>query len=556
MDRRLLCMLLSCVALACNARTASDGGSEASSETGETGDDDEHSIELARVEHRNLDILFVIDDSASMGEAQARLVESLRWVLEPMGDEAKRGWNFKVAFTTTDNGNPRCAANTTTPTHGEFVLSSCSTRLGEFVLDGNDVSARACTDHCTLHGAAQLEILPTTTALDPVAKPRRWLERIEGVANFDAVTSLGDAFACAAPQGIAGCEFESPLESMYQALLGSSTPGHPNFGFLRESAILMIVFVTDEVDCSHQTDEIFSADGNKTFWSDPDAAAPTSAVCWNAGVACSGDPSHYDSCDPAEKDILGNLANADAEAALYPLSRYLELVQQIENAQQALIPEREVIVTLISGVAADGTAHYGVSDDPLLQAEYGIGWGCTGPNPNDPERPLVALPPVRLREFTDAFSTGNMFSLCEADYGPALESLFESTLLPDPPSCFPRCVADTDSTAELVQPECEVIQEVPGEPDLIVSECARAPDGSYLVESYDYVMPSPDADACFALLSDANQVTPSSADDMSPECTDASLNLEFKLARRPTGWVRSGTIVTATCTTAPESECI
>jgi hypothetical protein len=548
-------MLLSCVALACNARTASEGDAEHGSETGETGDEHEYSVELSHVEHRNVDILFVIDDSSSMGEPQARLVESLHGLLEPMGGDAKAGWNFRVAFTTTDNGNPRCAASTTTPTHGELVLSSCSTRLGEFVLAGEDVRARACTDRCTLHGAQQLDILPTTTEVDPVPKPHGWLERIEGVANFDAGMSLGDAFDCAAPQGITGCEFESPLESMYQALLGSSTPGHPNFGFLRESAILMIVFVTDEVDCSHQTDEIFSADGNKTFWSDPDAAAPPSAVCWNAGVTCIGDPSVYDSCDPVDKDILGNLADTDAEAALYPLSRYIELVQQIEDAQQALIPEREVIVGLINGVALDGTAHYGVSEDPLLQAEYGIRWGCTGPNPSDPERPLAALPPVRLRDFTNAFSTGNMFSLCAADYAPVLEVLFESTLPQDPPSCFPRCVADTDAMAELVQPACEVMQKVPGEPDLAVPECARAPDGSYLIDANDYVMPSLDADVCFALLSDANQTTPSSADDMSPECPDANLNLEFKLARRPTNWLRTGTIVHATCTTVSESEC-
>jgi hypothetical protein len=555
MGRGMLCVWLSCVALACNGRTASDGGGDQG--TGDTGDDDEHSVVLSHVEHRNVDILFVVDDSATMGEAQARLVASIRELLGPGDADAKNGLNLRVAITTTDNGNPRCAASTTTPTHGDFVLSPCTTRLDDFVLAADDASARACTDHCTL-GAEQLEILPTTTALDPIAKPRRWLERIEGVANFNDAVSLGDMFACFAPQGITGCEFESPLESMHQALLGSSTPGDPNFGFLRESAILMIVLVTDEVDCSYQTDEIFSSDGNKAFWSDPDAAAPTSAVCWNAGVTCSGDPSQYDACDPANKDIEGNPAQTDAEAALHPLSRYIDFVQQIEDAQQALIPEREVIVGLVSGVDQSSNAFYAASEDSLLQAEYGIGWGCTGPNPNDPDRPITALPPVRLRDFTNAFSTGNMFSLCDADYSPVLAVLAQTSGPQVQPSCFSECVADTDPTTAIVEPECEVIQQVPGEPDVVVPDCARAPDGSYLVDpdTQDYVMPSPDTDACFAQLVDADQLTPDVNDDMSVECADQDFKLEFKLARRPSGWIRSGTTVTATCTVAPDSECL
>ena len=43
-------------------------------------------------------------------------------------------------------------------------------------------------------------------------------------------------------------------------------------------------FVTDEVDCSFDWDyeDIFLEAGGKVFWSDPNAAFPTSAVCWTA----------------------------------------------------------------------------------------------------------------------------------------------------------------------------------------------------------------------------------------------------------------------------------
>ena len=49
-----------------------------------------------------------------------------------------------------------------------------------------------------------------------------WLERIDGLTN---VPELAEAIACAAPQGIAGCGHEQPLEAMRKALLRSKLAG-------------------------------------------------------------------------------------------------------------------------------------------------------------------------------------------------------------------------------------------------------------------------------------------------------------------------------------------
>jgi hypothetical protein len=48
-------------------------------------------------------------------------------------------------------------------------------------------------------------------------------------------------------------------------------------------------------------------------------------------------------------------------------------------------------------------------------------------------------------------------------------------------------------------------------------------------------------------LVDDTMSTPSTNDDMSPECTDANFNLEFDIARRPGHPAPGGTRVTATC---------
>src|SRR5690606_29867594 len=309
--------------------------------------------------NKDVDILFVIDNSGSMGEEQAIFaanVGSFINVLEQQGVEA----NYRIGITTTDNGNTWCPQGMTTPEAGKLVLSSCKTRLGDFLFGDNvDVQDLACNDICNLE-AADLEILPTTTDVDPNPKPRPWLENIEGKKNIPEGTNTAEAFKCFGPQGVNGCGFESQLESMYLALVRTQTANEDSYGFIRPNAILAIVFLTDEVDCSYNKDwsTIFEATGNKVFWSDPTLSYPTSAVCWNAGVECYGDPSSYETCDPVDKDVNGFVTNDPAAAVLHPMSRYFNLLQGFEDDKQSLNADQEIIVALIGGVNSTGEPYY------------------------------------------------------------------------------------------------------------------------------------------------------------------------------------------------------
>lgn len=52
------------------------------------------------------------------------------------------------------------------------------------------------------------------------------------------------------------------------------------YGFLRSTAMLAVIIVTDETDCSAAEDSIFLTEaqgGGTVFWSDPAAVQPTSA---------------------------------------------------------------------------------------------------------------------------------------------------------------------------------------------------------------------------------------------------------------------------------------
>jgi hypothetical protein len=556
----LTCVCIAALASAC-ARTldcTSPGaqcGAEGTGGTDESGTDDGGPIGDPVEAIRDVDILFVIDNSGSMGEEQAILAANIGSFINIL-EEDDVDANYRIGITTTDMGNPWCEPGDTTPELGKLVMSSCKSRLGDFVFnDSVDVQDLACNDICTLD-ESELEILPTTTDVDPEAKPRPWLERIGGQKNIPSTTNSASAFACFGPQGINGCGFESTLEAMYYAVLRAGSPTEEHYGFIRDNAILAVIFLTDEVDCSHNPDwaQIFDADGNKEFWSDPSAATPTSALCWNAGVVCSGDPSNYDSCDATNKGVDGEIGVDDDQAVLYPVSRYISRLEEVEQAKQELNPDQEVIVALIAGVDDSGQPFFADSDDPEFQNSFGIGPGCEVANPLDPNAPIQAIPPARLREVTEAFTPGNMFSICASDYTPALEQVADRIRTQIQPACFSYCAADSNPATELVDAAC-TLNEVPGGP---VPECTRDENG-YVVDpvTNDYMLPSEDANVCYALLTDKSSLTADPLDDMSPECSEANFNLEFVIERRPGFPAVGGVTLSADCEIAasPEDTC-
>jgi hypothetical protein len=520
----------------------------------ELDDDDGQDNQLQISEQKDVDILFVIDNSGSMGEEQANLAANFAAfieVLEAPDVEA----NYRIGVTTTDRGNPWCQG--TTPEGGQLVMSPCTTRLADFVFEGADetldAQAIACTDICTLDAEA-LVVQPSVTELDPNPSPRPWLERLEGHSNLPDGTTPPDAFACFGPQGIDGCGFEAPLESMLLALSRSNTVDEPSYGFLRDAAILAVVFVTDEVDCSYDKawEVIFEPD-NTTFWTDPAASYPSSGLCWNAGVECSGDPSGYDGCKPVNKGADGQLGVADDAAVLYPVVRYVERLAAIEADKQLLAPDNEVIVALIGGVQPDGSIVY-AEQDSAFGHEFGIGPGCTGPLGE------AAVPPVRIRALVDEFTPGNLHSICAPDYTGALAAIADAIRSEIKPACYGKCVADTEPDSPLVQPSCTLERWLPGASESeLVPECLRDDAGAYVRDpsSGRHVMPSDDASVCFGLRVDADMASDDPLDDISDYCRELGLNLEFELAYRAGEVAPSGQTLRATCelSSTPALDC-
>lgn len=356
----------------------------------ETETDTDGDTGTGEVSEREVDLIFVVDNSGSMGPAQANLAVASSQLIREL-DAADPPVDYRIAVTTTDNGNPWCGQ--TSPEAGGLRATSCRGRSHEFVFAGAqtvDAFDQACAGVCDLE----------TLGFDGL-----WLDVQRSTGTSNVTGSVADNLSCMLPQGIDGCGFEAPLESMWKAVSRTETQGQPGYGFHRPGALLAVVIVTDEADCSYndEYESIFLPDGDRAFWSDPSAASPTSAVCWNAGVACTGTGPY--ACQVQDYGSDGAPQSDPDQAVLRPIDRYTDQ-----------LVERGAYLFAIDGVNADGSVTYAPGDAQFM-ADFGIGPGCQS-------TVARAVPPVRIRETVARVSGGgNERSICDVDYAPAMVAL-------------------------------------------------------------------------------------------------------------------------------------
>lgn len=354
----------------------------------------------------SVSILVVVDNSGSMADKQQALTEALQGLPASLDE---RGIDWRLAVTTTDSGNPQCSSIGSE--YGNFVATSCRSRLNDFVIDGDQEldATDTCLATCPASwDAPQME--PSAVEGEPWMRARPWIERIDGRSNVPGSLSAADAIGCIVPQGIDGCGFEQPLESAHRAMERTLSTDDNEYGFVPRGALLVVLLATDEVDCSYNEAQgsAFESLGERTFWNDTERAS--SAICWNAGVACDGPDCWATDLDEGGTEVSAE--RAAGWATLHPVSRYVDQLRRFGDAQ----------VMLIGGVQADGQVTYGRSGSRDFLREYGVGPGCDGSAGS-------AVPPVRIRELVDATAASGeraLFSICEDDQRPAIDALVES----------------------------------------------------------------------------------------------------------------------------------
>jgi hypothetical protein len=244
--------------------------------------------------------------------------------------------------------------------------------------------------------------------------------------------------------GTGGCGFEQPLEAMRRAFANPA-----NYGFLRKDAVLALVFVTDEDDCSSFDAAMFDPAQSGL---DSPLGPLASFRCFEFGVQCNPD-------DPrALGEKLDCVPRQDSPYMPHP-EGYAELLKSFTPAP------RQIVVAGIVGLDPGGPDEplVVVEEDRVIGTVFDLEPACvlTDSSGSGGERVITeAAPAVRLRAFLDEFPDRNaLTSICAEDAGNALE---------DVGSLLARAVAQRwclDAEVDLVpsvpgvQDSCQVIEQ-------------------------------------------------------------------------------------------------
>ncbi len=400
--------------------------------------------------NRNLDILWVIDNSGSMEAEQASLVANFPSFINVL--ESIQGGlpDLHMGIATTDIGA------------GGFA---CSGEGDAGILWVEDGTSSSCNGVSVNAGANYLsDILDPN---DPGMTNR--------IRNYTAGSGgLADAFSCYATRGTSGCGFEQPLEAMRRALTEptniatSSTPG-----FLRQEAFLAVIFITDEDDCSASDGNLFSDVAAKGGLSNHN--------CFEHGVICEPD-------SPLQNGEKTNCRSREDSAFLYPVAEYAEFLKGLKDN------DNQIIVAGIQGEP------FNANGDPNVTVISGVDdRGTPGKDleklcPDANDNRAGADPGFRMAEFLGKFpQRSSLQSICESDLSGALDQIADLLTLAIGNPCIKGDLVDIDPNTAGIQPNCEVQFEEEGADPVRVPQCSSSPPG-----------PS-DPDPCWHVFEDASQ---------------------------------------------------
>jgi hypothetical protein len=258
--------------------------------------------------------------------------------------------------------------------------------------------------------------------------------------NFPGTTA--DVFSCVAELGITGCGFEHPLAALRRALGGDPSVGLPagHDGFLRPDAVLGIVLITDEDDCSAPPDtDLFTQ--TSTRLADPYGPID-SFRCNEFGHLCAGAP-------PPRAPTAGLTDCHSNETDSSKLIKVGEVVTFLRSLKDA--PDR-IKVAAITGIPTS----YSVVESPEVDTRTGERHITVAPACQSSAG--LAAPSVRIKDFIDAFGGhGLIETICADDFGPAMEHIARQ-IIGDPLACVQGRLYDVDPAREGLQADCAVYQ--------------------------------------------------------------------------------------------------
>jgi hypothetical protein len=479
--------LASCVTLqAEDAGGDADGGRANGSDAGADADPEEQeptggsnaacSREIVASGVDKVDLLFVLDNSGSMAEEQKKLADVLpdfvtvlaTGQLTPAMPKERPDFppvrSLHIGVVSSDLGVnlapavEGCGGASFDPTAPDPINTTASVRM----MPPNNVRLdKPFGDNgqlLTSTAVAQAGIWSRpfgTTFNTPVqlvvpSDPRCAMVDVDRFINFEAGSSNPEQtkleLSCIAKLGKNGCGLEQQLESAYKALAPSSvtfsrnTRGQgsggsaANGGFLRDDAVLVVVFVSDEEDCSipDESSDLFNRTSNNF--------TPGS--------------------------INTRCGKPENQHFLFPVSRYVDGLRSLkpEAYQDRIIFAAIVGIPLavnLGGVAAHSgkealdailsrqDMQFSVRPSSLPTMEEEPVPVCTSPNGDG-----NATPARRFVEAASFFGeNGLASSICENEYGSALSAVVTKVAAQLAGACFPGTLPVEDGRVP-----CEVVE--------------------------------------------------------------------------------------------------
>ena len=405
-----------------------DGGADSGGGGGDGGQDAQAVDAAVLVEHHStiaaagalpLDLLFVLDNSNSMLNEQQQLRQQFPVLVDRLRHMPGGLPDIHVGVVSTDLGaGPYTnlgGCETVGGDQGQLGFVG-GTNLGETAIGSGqhyivDVEPQGCNIdkvaladgvQCQSHDCTQENCDQAATGSESLTLVTDSETGCPRCRNYEG--DISDVFSSYADFGITGCGFEQQLESARLALDSSN---ESNIGFLRDGAVLAVVWVTDEDDCS-------ASDPQTLFNPDPNldninsALGPLSSFrCFEFGITC----------DVNDRTVAGPRHNCvprdDAGALLHPVSRYTAFFEALKDPEWFL-------AAAIAGPVGDTV---NVSLDNLSRPK--VDFSCMDAvNSNE-----GGTPAIRIQAVVGAFNTPDAMdswafsSVCSTDYTPVLNGV-------------------------------------------------------------------------------------------------------------------------------------
>lgn len=237
-----------------------------------------------------------------------------------------------------------------------------------------------------------------------------------------ATSATIDAAACLPDVGSQGCGYEHPLEAALKALSPKASPLHflhghghadaENAGFLRDDSLLVVVVVTDEDDCSAEDPTLFA----------PPSMLPPSHPLYSVdlNLRC---PMHHDYLFDVQRYVDGfKQARANNDHVVFAALAGVPSALVSDKARAKYDFDQASDVQSYYDAILAAPAMQNTVDPAQTQGNGNVLPSCTKANMKG-----LAWPPRRLVEVAKGFGKAAVLgSICDPDFAAVLDRVVQT----------------------------------------------------------------------------------------------------------------------------------